>query len=73
MNYEEFIRLIQTDYTCNFEFVIQGCQIMIEKEFDSIATIDYPFIKDFFSYAGAVNLIPVEYNEKINSIMNKMK
>jgi len=72
MNYEEFISFIKTtNIKFDFNAVVEGCKIVTEKELSSIPNTDYKIIKDFFSRASSLNLIPKEYDSKVTLLMNQ--
>lgn len=73
MNYEELIGFIETtNIKFKFEDVVRVSEIITKIDFDRILQKDYQIIKEFFSTASTLNLIPKEYNEKINLLITKM-
>jgi len=72
MSYNDFIEFIQrTDVKFNFETVVKCCTTIIEIDFDSIEQKDYQLIKDFFTTASSLKLIPKEYNKQIDELLEK--
>ncbi len=73
MNYEELISFIETtNIKFKFEDVVRVSEIITKIDFEIILKKDYQIIKDFFSTASTLNLIPKEYNEKISLLIVKM-
>lgn len=73
MSYNDFIEFIQrTDVKFNFETVVKCCTTIIEIDFDSIEQKDYQLIKDFFTTASSLKLIPKEYNKQIDELLEKI-
>lgn len=73
MNYEELVCFIKkTDIEFKFEDVIKVSKIIIEIDFNTILEKDYQIIKDFFSTASSLNLIPKEYDKQLKILIKKM-
>lgn len=73
MNYNEFMAYIKHENVAfTQEDIVECCKVILSSDFSSIKKVDYENIKSFFSMAGALKLIPREYNTKIDSMIEKM-